>query len=74
MNIWIIISMFLFGFIGGLIIESLLLRDKINNATIEIKRPKMKKNSYSEQDFNSIIIPEKKKKRRKIINFKNRKK
>ena len=61
MNIWSYIAFLFLGFIGGMIIESLILRSKINNATIEINRPKMKKNIDSNQDFNSMIQGEQKK-------------
>lgn len=58
-SIWPYIGVLMFGIVIGFVIAIQLLKNEINNQEINIKRPKMKNNKDSLQEFTSNISEKK---------------
>ena len=54
-DFWLYLSVFFGGFIAGLIVMVLILKGKLQNNTIQIRRPKIKNSPDGDQDFTSEI-------------------
>lgn len=72
-KIWGYISAFLAGTILGLILMVELLKGKISNNTIDIKKPKMRNNTNSNQEFTSNIPDQIGQSKRRLFNLKRKK-
>ena len=76
MNIWIYITVFALGLVGGMVIHWLLVRNKINSTEITVRKVKQKKTKDSNQDVTNQItaLPLNDKAKQRKIKRQNRKK
>ncbi|MFA5300491.1 MAG: hypothetical protein WC389_20075 [Lutibacter sp.] len=74
---WPYIALYLAGIVTGAFLLLEMIKDKISNDQIEINRPKMKGNTDSRQEFTSNIpdaLEGQEKEKKKLFNFKRKKK